>query len=46
MIVWCVCSVYSLTSYVNLCDIGERFRVKMRLPEWYSDEAVAQFLIQ
>ncbi|XP_031556701.1 DNA-directed RNA polymerase I subunit RPA2-like [Actinia tenebrosa] len=26
--------------------IGEKFRVKMRLPEWYSDEAVAQFLIQ
>ncbi|EDO33368.1 predicted protein [Nematostella vectensis] len=26
--------------------IGLRFRVKMRLPDWFSDEAVAQYLIQ
>ena len=25
---------------------GERFRVKLSLPEWYSDEAAAKFLIR
>ncbi|CAH3126705.1 unnamed protein product [Pocillopora meandrina] len=34
------------TQQAVLKFIGERFRVKMRLPDWYSDEAVAQFVLQ
>ena len=26
--------------------IGSKFRVKLSLPEWYSDEEVGQFLIR
>lgn len=26
--------------------IGERFRVKVRLPEWYTDETIAKFLLK
>ena len=28
------------------CLLGERFKVKMGLPEWYTNDAVAQYLIQ
>ena len=28
------------------CLLGERFKVKMGLPEWYTNDAVAQYLVQ
>ena len=35
-----------LPTNISDCLLGERFKVKMGLPEWYTNDAVAQYLVQ
>ena len=37
----------NLTTQQNILDfMGEQFRNKLRMPEWYSTEKVAKFLLK
>ena len=35
-----------ITKQAVLKYIGKRFRIKLQLPEWYTDEEVGKFLIK
>ena len=45
-LLYALAHLFFLFVWFTFVQTGERFRVKMRLPDWYSDEAVAQFVLQ